>query len=100
MVKSRKSNNVRKHNDQKQNHRRSENTMVKRKITEGQKTQWPKDKSQKVRQHNGQKTNHRRSDNTMVKRQMTEAHTMIYNAPHRQHNDLHCTTQKKIELYY
>ena len=49
--------------------------MVKRKITEGQKTQWPKEKSQKVRQHNGQKTNHRRSDNTMVKRQITEGQT-------------------------
>ena len=82
--------------------------MIKSKITEGQKTQWSKEKSQKVRKHNGQKTNHRRSDNTMAKRQITEgqttqwskAHTMIYTAPHRQHNDLHCTTQKKIELYY
>jgi hypothetical protein len=39
----------------KENHRRSENTMAKRKITEGQTTQWSKEKSQKVRQHNGQK---------------------------------------------
>jgi hypothetical protein len=53
----------------------SENTMIKSKITEGQKTQWSKEKSQKVRKHNGQKTNHRRSDNTMAKRQITEGQT-------------------------
>jgi hypothetical protein len=49
--------------------------MAKRQTTEGQTTQWPKEKSQKVRQHNGQKTNHRRSDNTMAKRQITEGQT-------------------------
>jgi hypothetical protein len=42
--------------------RRTDNTMAKR--TEGQTTQWPKE--QKDRQHNGQKN--RRTDNTMAKR--------------------------------
>jgi hypothetical protein len=62
--------------------------------TEGQTTQWPKDrrtdntmaKRQKNRQHNGQKTEgqttqwpkDRRTDNTMAKRHSTKAQTTIY----------------------
>jgi predicted RecB family nuclease len=50
--------------------------MVKRKITEGQTTQWSTEKLQKVRQHNGQKKNQRRYDNTIVKRNITEGMTV------------------------
>jgi predicted carbohydrate-binding protein with CBM5 and CBM33 domain len=72
-----KSQKTRQHNGQKKNHRRYDNTIVKTQITEGQTTQWPKEKSQKVRQHNGQKKNHRRSDNTMAKRKITEGQTVV-----------------------
>jgi hypothetical protein len=46
--------------------------MAKRKGTEGQATQWPKEKEQKDKQHNGQKKRNRRTSNTMAKRKGTE----------------------------
>jgi hypothetical protein len=39
--------------------------MAKRKGTEGQATQWPKEKGQKDKQHNGQKKRDSRTSNTM-----------------------------------
>jgi hypothetical protein len=48
-------------------HRRTENTMVKRKRTKRQTIQWPKEKGQTIIY----KTLHRRTDNTMVKRKRT-----------------------------
>jgi hypothetical protein len=46
--------------------------MAKRKGTEGQATQWPKEKGQKDEQRNGQKKRDRRTSNTMTKRKGTE----------------------------
>jgi hypothetical protein len=56
--------------------------MAKRKGTEGQATQWPKEKEQKDKQHNGQKKRDRRTSNTMAKRkgtagQATQCHLLL-----------------------
>jgi hypothetical protein len=70
--------------------------------TEGQTTQWPKDrrtdntmgKRQKDRQHNGQKTEgqttqwpkDRRTDNTMAKRKQTKGQTTIHKILQKDYN--------------
>ena len=46
--------------------------MAKRKGTEGQATQWQKEKGQNDKQHNVQNKRDRRTSNTMTKRKGTE----------------------------
>ena len=72
-------------------HRRTDNTMVKRKrtnndlqkhYTEGQTIQWSKDKEQTMIY----KTLHRRTGNTMVKRQRTNNDLQTITQKDRQYN--------------
>ena len=42
-------------------------------MTEGQATQWPKEKGQKDKQHNDQKKRDRRTSNTMTKKETGQA---------------------------
>ena len=62
IIRIRKSTKNRQHNGQKKKNRRTDNTMDKRKRTEGQTTQWPKEKEQNDRQHNGQKKKNKMTD--------------------------------------
>ena len=50
VIRIRKSKKVKQHNGQKKKYKRTNNTMVKRKSTKGQTTQWSKEKVQKDKQ--------------------------------------------------